>query len=220
MNPEQIFNAAHSAAIRLIESGAYLSPADTVCSVQAASGMIYTGYSRTNMNPPVHAEIEAIGNMLAAGENIIQGLLLISTQGREPLLPCNSCIGYILSLAPENSECMIAMQDRMIRITDVAMFAAPMGAAPDPQIFPANRQMILPAAPLNPLPAAAPSMPAPAEEIPDGPDIVSSANTVNANGDLLKNKVLSIMDVARDDDTDEFLEEITKKKKRFGFFRK
>ncbi|NLT08492.1 MAG: cytidine deaminase [Ruminococcus sp.] len=221
MNPEMIFNAAYSAATQLIESGAYTTPADTVCSLQTASGRIFTGFSHSNMVPPVHAEVEAIGNMLAAGENAIQGILLISTQGREPLLPCNNCIGYILSLAPENTQCMIAMSDRMIRITEVSMFAAPMGgvpksAAPDPQVFPMNNApaaapviQAAPAAPLNPLQAA------PMEEA-----ISSSANIENAKGDLLKNKVQSIMGVADNDDIDEFLEEISTKKKRFGFFRK
>ncbi|MBQ6181181.1 MAG: cytidine deaminase [Ruminococcus sp.] len=214
-----IFNSALSAAMQLIESGAYITPADTVCSLQTASGRIFTGFSHSNMIPPVHAEVEAIGNMLAAGENIIQGILLISTQGREPLLPCNNCIGYILSLAQENSQCMIAMSDRMIKITDVGMFAAPMGAAPmsaapEPQVFPMNNApaaapVTQAAAPLNPLQAA------PMEE-----DVSSSANIENAKGDLLKNKVQSIMGVAEDDDIDEFLEEISTKKKRFGFFRK
>ncbi len=219
MNPDMIFNSALSAAMQLIESGAYITPADTVCSLQTASGRIFTGFSHSNMIPPVHAEVEAIGNMLAAGENIIQGILLISTQGREPLLPCNNCIGYILSLAQENSQCMIAMSDRMIKITDVGMFASPMGAAPmsaapEPQVFPMNNApaaapVTQAAAPLNPLQAA------PMEE-----DVSSSANIENAKGDLLKNKVQSIMGVAEDDDIDEFLEEISTKKKRFGFFRK
>ncbi|HRR77397.1 MAG TPA: hypothetical protein P5191_11380 [Ruminococcus sp.] len=89
-----------------------------------------------------------------------------------------------------------------------------MSAAPEPQVFPMNNApaaapVTQAAAPLNPLQAA------PMEE-----DVSSSANIENAKGDLLKNKVQSIMGVAEDDDIDEFLEEISTKKKRFGFFRK
>ena len=47
----------------------------------------------------------------------------------------------------------------------------------------------------------------------------STANTENATGDLLKNKVNSLLRSV-DDDTDEFLESLPTKKKRFGFFRK
>ena len=97
MNSEAIFNAAHSTAIKLFESGAFITPADTVCSIESGSGRIYTGISRADMNALIHAEVDAVRNMQAAGENVIKALLLISTQNRTPMLPCNNCLGYILS---------------------------------------------------------------------------------------------------------------------------
>lgn len=224
MNTEAIFNAAHSTAIRIMESGTYVTPSDTVCSIQTASGRVYTGISRTDMNNPLHAEVDAVSNMLAAGERIIVGLLLIGTQTRSPLLPCNSCLGYILSLAIENSGCMIMLQDRMISINEVGRFAAPMGGMPQNQNYgghtPVKPQFssthAVAAAPMNPPPPVSFSQPAEPEINAVQGD--TSATAENATGDLLKNKVNSLLRVA--DDTDEFLESLPTKKKKFGIFKK
>ena len=233
MNSEAIFNAAHSTAIRLLESGAYITPDDTVCTVESASGRIYTGISRTDMNAVIHAEVDAVRNMQAAGENIISAMLLISTQSRSPMLPCNNCLGYILSLAPENANCMILMQDRMIRIVEVGMFAAPMNPVPEPQNFsnPIHSQRPqytthASAAPIQSSPAA------PKTEEPKG-EVTSvsieeinqvsatvEANSVNSNGSILKDRVKDLLKAADDDDTDEFLNSLQSPKRRFGFFKK
>jgi hypothetical protein len=45
-------------------------------------------------------------------------------------------------------------------------------------------------------------------------------NTANAKGDLLKNRVSSLLKVAEEPETDEFLDSLPSPKKRFGFFRK
>ena len=212
MNTDMLFNAAHSTAISLLESGAYVTPADTVCAVESGSGRIFTGISHADMNNSVHAEVEAIQNMLAVGENVIQEILLISTQGREPLLPCNNCIGYILSLSPDNAGCMIVMNDRMINIAEVGMYAAPVGAAPDSNVF-----------------AGAYSAPPPASSHARGsrmsvtPSVTQGAataklNSANFSGDMLKNKVHSLMDLSVGDEEEE--EKTEKKKGFFGFFRK
>ncbi|WP_296724086.1 hypothetical protein [Ruminococcus sp.] len=234
MNSEAIFNAAHSTAIRLLESGAFISPADTVCTIQSASGRLYTGISRTDMNSAVHAEIDAVQNMLAAGENIIEALLLLNTQSRTPMLPCNNCIGYIMSLAPANAGCMIMMPDRMISISEVGMFAAPMGNMPEPAVFGgqaaapqpqytahAKASPITIAQPAAAAPTAPPLAAAPFSESHIGSTSVSmDTNTANAKGDLLKNRVSSLLKVAEEPETDEFLDSLPSPKKRFGFFRK
>ena len=240
MNSEAIFNAAHSTAIRLLESGAFISPADTVCTIQTISGRIYTGISRTDMNQTIHAEIDAVQNMLAAGENTIEGLLLINTHSRTPMLPCNNCIGYIMSLAPANANCMIMMPDRMISISEVGMFAAPMGNMPEPNRYgghaPGNPQPQYAAhantahanaAPMTMAPppahstAAPPLAAAPFSESSGGSTSVSmDTNTANAKGDLLKDRVSSLLKVAEEPETDEFLNNLPSPKKRFGFFRK
>ncbi len=232
MNSEAIYNTAHSTAIRMLESGAYITPADTVCVIESATGRIYTGISRTEMNMVIHAEVDAVQNMLAAGEKFIQGLILIGTQSRVPMLPCNNCLGYILSLAPENSSCMIMMQDRMISIGEVGYYAAPMGGMSEPQNFPASAPAQYASAhaysaPVQPI--SVPVQPIPAQTAPvesverqeQTPESeITTTNTENATGDLLKNKVNSLLRVASEDETDEFLESLPTKKKRFGFFKK
>ncbi|WP_024861348.1 cytidine deaminase [Ruminococcus flavefaciens] len=233
MNSEAIFNAAHSTAIRLLESGAFISPADTVCSIQTASGRIFTGISRTDMNSTIHAEIDAVQNMLAAGENIIEGLLLINTQSRTPMLPCNNCIGYIMSLAPANAGCMIMMPDRMISLSEVGMFAAPMGNTPEPNRYGghapgAPQPQYTAHAKASPIAVAArpatntAASPLAAAPVPrsSGESVSMDTNTVNAKGDMLKNRVNSLLKVAEEPETDEFLDSLPSPKKRFGFFKK
>lgn len=236
MNSEAIFNAAHSTAIRLLESGTFISPADTVCTIQSISGRIYTGISRTDMNSTIHAEIDAVQNMLAAGENIIEGLLLLNTQNRTPMLPCNNCIGYIMSLAPANANCMIMMPDRMISISEVGMFAAPMGNMPEPNMYgghaPAAPQPQYAAhakaspiataqRPTNNSVTAPPLAAAPfSESTVESTSVSMDTNTANAKGDILKNRVSSLLKVAEEPETDEFLNSLPSPKKRFGFFKK
>jgi cytidine deaminase len=231
MNSEAIFNAAHSTAIRMLESGAYLTPNDTVCAIESASGRIYTGISRADMNTMIHAEIDAVRNMLAAGENIVQGLLLIGTQSRAPMLPCNNCLSYILSLAQENASCMIMMQDRMISIGEVGMYAAPTGGMNAPQNFGApNGQQFMTGhgftggGMVSPLQAApVPRSGATSVSVSVSRYDIDEMTASNAKSKLLKDKVSNLMKVAEDDDDDdEFLESLEKdtKKKRFGFFKK
>ncbi len=247
MNTEAIFNATHSAAISLLESSAFVSPADTVCSIESGSGRIYTGISHSDMNTLIHAEVDAVRNMQAAGENVIHALLLIGTQSRTPLLPCNNCLGYILSLAPDNINCMILMNDRMISINEVSMFAAPMGSIPEPQNFnipPITQRTqytahtsVAPVHSVNSVPIQPISTPSEekaelvkeeAEEEPINPLSTSEihevsatveASNANSSGDILKGKVKDLLRAA-DDDTDDFLNSLPSPKRRFGFFKK
>ena len=232
MNSEAIFNAAHSTAIRLLESGAYISPEDTVCSIESTSGRIYTGISRADMTGIIHAEADAVMNMQAAGESAIAALLLISTQSRTHLLPCNKCIGYILSLDPANVNCMILMQDRPVSITEVGRFAAPCESIPEPQNFstPPHKQFQQ----YQPYSSAAPVNQAAdtktdevqkkslnsvsiAEILEVSAEV--EANNQNSNGSILKGRVKDILKAA-EDDTDEFLDSLPPPNKRSGFFRK
>ena len=251
MNTSDTINAAHSVAIRMLESNSFVSPDDTVCSLRARSGRIFTGVSHINRNGPavmaVHAEVEAIQNMQAAGETVIDEIVLIGTHSRMPMFPFNNCIGYILSLHPENANCVIVMQDRSIRITDVGMFTAPSGGpqegfayrgtsahagggyfpnnAPPPvnPIKPVNPiPPVNPLPPVNPIPLTGNADPAEDDDEPTAAAAVHTAtesvsvNTENVKGDLLKNRVNSLLNVADDDDEEEQKE----KKKRFGLFRK
>ena len=180
----------NSAALRLLEQGG-LRPGDTVCAIQSRSGRVYTGISRMNL----HAEIDAIRNMQGAGEVIIDGILLLSAQNGLPMLPCNNCIGYILSLHPENAGCCAILQDRIVRLSETMIFAPPQGGMPgDTGVF-----------------AGAPQFSQNNE--------YRMANTENATSDILKSRVNSLIgDLEDDDEEDE--DEKKPRKGLFGFFRK
>ncbi len=248
MNTNDTINAAHTIAIRVLESNHFVSPDDTVCAIRTRSGRVFTGVSRPNAPGVmgVHAEVEAVQSMLDAGESIIDELVLIATQTRMQMLPCNNCIGYILSLHPENANCVLLMPDRMIRITDVGMFASNPGAVPEPPMMrggnngpvimgngfnrapaqpvtpppvtpPPVNQPAAPPHPANPLPKAQPQPAAQQVDDEDEEEVVTATSN-NSSSDLLKNRVNSLLRAASDDD--EEIERITSKKKRFGFFNK
>lgn len=211
MNTDAILSAAQSAAINLIESGAYVTASDTVCSVESASGKIYTGISRSDLNMPVHAEVDAVAALLAAGETVIRGFILINTQSRTPILPCNNCIGYILSLAPENSECMIIMPDRLININEVFMFAAPVNQPVQPGTGQSSAYH-------GGVPQVSVSMGKNGSPMTE--EVTGQANTAGSKGALLRGKVNDLLKVASEDETEKFLKSLEPKKKRFGFFKK
>ena len=212
MNTDAVFNAAQTAAIQLIESGNFIPPDSTVCAVETASGRIFTGISRNELNGhvsvPVHAETEAVKNMLASGERVITALLLINTQNRAPMLPCNNCIGYILSLDPRNGECLIIMPDRMIKLSEAVMFSAQTNTQ-----NPAQPQMYRGSYHAG---SAQPLIP------PVQPQAPVGASEDMSGGAMLKNKVNSLLGVADEDEDTEETETEKKKPKRglFGRFRK
>ena len=226
MNTNDTINAAHTVAIHMLESNAYISQEDTVCAVKARSGRIFTGTSHINGTMNVHAEVEAVQNMLAAGDSVIDEFVLISTQSRVQLLPCNNCISYILSIHPENVNCAVLMPDRAIRMADVGMFTNPIPNAPYPPngpMYGVNPMMgtppppVHPVPPVNPIPLTAPVQSVYTDDDDDDDDEITAASE-NASGDLLKKRVNSLLRVASDED--EEIDKITDKKKRFGFFRK
>jgi len=210
LNTDAIFNAAHTTAIRILESGAFIPPDSTVCTIQSASGRIFTGISRNEMkghvSVPVHAEVDAINNMLASGESAVSTLLLIGTQSRMPMLPCNNCIGYLLSLDPMNGECLIIMPDRMIKLAEAAMYSAPPQSAPAPQMYMGG------AYPNGNNASASGVQP---QFVAD-----TTATTENAKNELLKNKVNSLLGVADDNDDEDEEKKDKPKKGLFGLFRK
>ena len=125
---ETLFNIAQNVAQQQLHSGVYVGPDDTVCVVCSAGNRIYTGVSRTEVQggtqTNIHAEIDAMQHLQQAGETAVTGLLLIKTYSRSPILPCNGCIRYILSLHPENARCQIVLPDRMMPITEIGQPAA------------------------------------------------------------------------------------------------
>ena len=225
MNTNDTINAAHTIAIQMLESNSFISPDDTVCAVRGRSGRIYTGYSRLNRNAPamsVHAEADAVQNLLNAGEYIVDELVLISTQTRIQLLPCNNCTSYIISLNPENANCMVLMPDRAIRLSDVGMFAQ--GAVTDPQVFQGGNPFPPPTGGFNPVGNTqtlnirqlnAFQSPSVYQD-----EMAASASTEHATNDLLKNKVNSLLNLDDEDDSEETSKPEKTKKGLFGLFKK
>lgn len=191
MTFEAIYDAAVNVVNQIAAGGEPLSPDKTVCVICSGTGRIYYGVSRVDMvnGAPVdiHAEIDAMRNMQDMGENKVETLILIDSFNRTAMLPCNNCVGFILSQNPENSMGTIAMPDRLIPLSEVGMFAGG-GMAPPMGGFTA------------PPAAAAPG------------------KNIHAKGDLLKDRVNSIMQGVDDDDDEEEQEEKPKKKKFFGLF--
>ena len=116
------------------------------------------------------------------------------------------------------------------------MFAAPMGnmpeqnrygghapAAPQPQYTAhAKASPITSARPTAGNNSASPLEAAPvaSSHVANSTSVSMDTNTINAKGDLLKNKVSSLLKVAEEPETDEFLNSLPSPKKRFGFFKK
>ncbi|MDO5149665.1 MAG: hypothetical protein ACI4KB_00290 [Oscillospiraceae bacterium] len=103
-------------------------PGDTVCVICAGNGNIYTGLNKyvtsENVSQNVHAEISAVKQMLDDGQTKIKAMIVYNACSVSPLLPCNGCIQYILSLNPENTNTIVVTPDGNILITDVSKFAS------------------------------------------------------------------------------------------------
>lgn len=126
-----ILNIAAEVAKKRSESGVPVNPDDTVCVIRTNTGNIYTGLNgiemRNGMAIPVHAEIDAINNMRAHDENIIEAVTVLNSFNLTPILPCNNCISIIISLNPENTKCQIVTPNRNIGIIEVNMYIANAG---------------------------------------------------------------------------------------------
>ena len=86
-------------------------PGDTVCVICAGNGNIYKGFNEYitsgNVSQNVHAEISAVKMMLDEGQSKIKAMIVYNSCSVSPLLPCNGCIDYVLSLNPENKDTVV-----------------------------------------------------------------------------------------------------------------
>ena len=233
---ETMFKAAQDLAMRKQSSG-YVNPDDTVCVICAASQRIYTGVNHTEMQNGmmvnVHAEIDAMQQLRAGGDTAAEYLLLIGAMTCQPILPCNGCIGFILSQGPENAKCQVVLPDRMLPITQIGQPQG--GSMPYNGAAPAGGSMYTSSMPFNgaapagggsmysssmPFNGAAPagggsqyssSMPFnsadPAGGHYVGVSIPATSKGKNANAAYLKNKVGNLMSAGDDLDDDDDKEE-------------
>lgn len=68
----------------------------------------------------IHAEVNAIGNMISAGEKKIKAILIVAD--REMFTPCGSCMDWIIQHSEE--DCLIGIENkskslRIFRIDDL-----------------------------------------------------------------------------------------------------
>lgn len=243
MTFEAIYNIALEVANARAQSGEYIAPDETICVIFSRTGRVYNGVSRVDMSNgapmSIHAEIEAMRNMQTYGnETAVDSIVLIDTINRSPMLPCNGCVNYIVSMSPENAMGGVVMPDRTIPFSEIMGMAG--GFAPNPGFggMPAG------------MPAAAPVQSGyiqsmqfggtpvqsmqfgatPVQSMQFGAAPVQSMSLQSqqlsetsagggAKNDLLKNRVSSLMSAAEDDDDDEeFLEELGAGKKKKGLF--
>ncbi|MBR1863825.1 MAG: cytidine deaminase [Ruminococcus sp.] len=229
MTFEVIYNAAVDVANRMTLSGVQPTSDTTVCVIVSRGGRLYNGVSHMEMagGAPVnvHAEVDAMRNMRNMGEVLVDTLIVINAVTRLAVLPCSGCVSFITSCAPENSNATVAMPDRMLRITEAARYGqggypgAPMQGIPVGNIQQGNIQQ---GAPVGNMGQGLPAQFTKQTSVRTSEYTKSQYTGNKAKGDLLKDRVSDIMNVAieDDDDDEEFLEELSapKKKKRFGLF--
>lgn len=56
----------------------------------------------------IHAEVNAIGNMITAGDKVITAILIVAE--REQFTPCGSCMDWIFQFG--GGECKVAFQSK------------------------------------------------------------------------------------------------------------
>ena len=114
------FNEIYQAAMDVVNYTAasrngILDPGTTICVLVSATGRVYNGVSRPN----VHAEVEAVRNMQAYGENAVTTLILVDANTRLAMLPCPNCMNYILTLNQVNYNAVVAMPDRPVPFGEI-----------------------------------------------------------------------------------------------------
>ena len=224
MTYEFMYNIAMDLVNQRMGNGEPVTPNDTVCVIFTKAAKIYTGmsYVETYGDPanPTHAEVDALKGMHEYHETAIEAIMLVLVSTRGLILPCNSCLERIIAMDKSNAEASIVVSDRLIRIDEVAKFAAPqvqVNVPPPPvQDYASPMQGN---APMIPPPAASSGnnsamIPELGNEMPYATERTYSNPTERASGSLLKQRVNSLMSVA--DDDDDTVEETKKGKGLFG----
>lgn len=114
------FNEIYQAAVDVINytsanRNGMIEAGTTVCVIASVTGRVYNGVSHQN----VHAEIEAVRNMQAYGENAVATIILVDANTRLAMLPCINCINYILTLNQVNYNAFVAMPDRPVPFAEI-----------------------------------------------------------------------------------------------------
>lgn len=78
------------------------------CILSENPDVFYTGCNIEHMfrSHDVHAEVNAISNMVASGSRIIKAVLVVAE--RDNFTPCGSCMDWIMQFA--NDDCVVGFQ--------------------------------------------------------------------------------------------------------------
>jgi len=120
MNFNELYQAAMDVVNYTAANKGGFEPGTTVCVIATATGRVYNGISHQN----AHAEIEAVRNMQAYGENAVASVILVDANTRLAMLPCVNCIKYILALNSANFNAFVAMPDRPVPFGEVLQTGA------------------------------------------------------------------------------------------------
>ncbi len=108
--PEEKWNELAAAAWR-VRRNAYIQGDTRVgAALLAGSGRIYAGCNLEHIFRchDIHAEVNAIGSMVAAGETDLQAILIAAECGF--FTPCGGCLDWIFQLG--GKDCLVASQSR------------------------------------------------------------------------------------------------------------
>lgn len=74
------------------------------CSLYSTNRKLFSGCNVEHKyrSHDIHAEVNAISTMIAAGETIIDSLLVVAE--RDFFTPCGSCMDWIMQFATENTQ--------------------------------------------------------------------------------------------------------------------
>ena len=78
------------------------------CADLSASGQVYVGCNVEHRfrSHDIHAEVNAIGAMVATGDSVLTAILVVAE--RERFTPCGACMDWIFELA--GPDCLVGFQ--------------------------------------------------------------------------------------------------------------
>ena len=104
----EAFDRLSEAAWAVRESASIIGKTKVGCALQTSSGVTVVGCNieQRFRSHDVHAEVNAISSMVAAGEREITYLLVVADRRR--FTPCGACMDWIMQFAAPN--CLVAFQ--------------------------------------------------------------------------------------------------------------
>ena len=111
-------NELLEAAWSVREAAYVIGPTRVGCSILSAGANIYTGCNVEHRyrSHDVHAEVNAITSMVAAGERSLVALAVVAE--RERFTPCGACLDWIFQFADPRTCVVFCQSEREGRVTE------------------------------------------------------------------------------------------------------